>query len=118
MHLRSFPVVILALIAFAQPVLAGPQWYACTSWGGSHTGRYTFRIDASACEVFWKELDQSLSIDACEPPYIAARKPFALNDEYVLRFNVETGRFSDSVSGWTEFGTCRKVNTFPQKLPS
>ena len=58
------------------------------------------------------------AFDACEPPYIAARKPFALNDEYVLRFNVETGRFSDSVSGWTEFGTCRKVNTFPQKLPS
>ncbi len=98
----------LLLVASAQGAPAA-QWFACSAWGGSHTGRYTFWIDSKSCAVHWKELGQDLAIDECEPPYIVARKPFAINDEYVLRFNTRTGAFSDSVSGATDFGRCQPI---------
>jgi hypothetical protein len=98
----------LALFVAAAPAQAA-QWFACSAWGGSHTGRYTFWIDSRSCAVHWKELGPDLAIDECAPPYIVARKPFAINDEYVLRFNTRTGAFSDSVSGATDFGQCRPI---------
>jgi hypothetical protein len=101
--------LVALLLSLAVPAVAQAKWFACVAWGGSHTGRYTFWIGANPCRVHWRELNQDLTIDECTPPYIVARKPFALNDEYVLRLNTQSGAFSDSVSGATDFGRCRPL---------
>ncbi len=94
-------------LAFATGAAAAPRWYQCTAWGGSHTGRYTFSIDAEGCSVFWKEIDRRLEIELCEAPVIVALKPFAPAAGYILRFNLETGGFSDHIPGWADRGSCR-----------
>ena len=102
-------VIQAAAICLSSSLMAEPQWYACTAWGGSHTGRYTFRIDVEACSVFWKELNARLEIQSCKPPRIMALKPFAANRDFVVEFNLSTGRFADYANGRADRGSCRPV---------
>lgn len=86
---------------------AEPKWYQCTAWGGSHTGRYTFKIDVTTCEVYWKQIDRHLETELCEGARIVAIKPFAPARGYLLRFNLDSGAFSDHVPGWADRGSCQ-----------
>jgi hypothetical protein len=83
--------------------------YACTAWGGSHTSRYTFFVNVHDCQMHWLEIERELEILACDLPRIVARKPFAPAAGYELRFNLQTGSFSDHVPGWAEYGACERV---------
>ncbi len=106
----SAAIGLLALIT-VDAACAGSDtgWYRCTAWGGSHTGRYTFRIDPRNCHVYWKQIDRMLTIEDCAPPRMVVRKPFAPARGYVLRFNMTTGAFSDHVPGWADRGSCRRI---------
>jgi hypothetical protein len=95
-----------AAICVATSLMAQPVWLACTAWGGSHTGRYTFRVDARACRVYWKELDTDLEIQLCKPPRIRALKPFAANRDFFVTFNLSTGVFADHANGRADRGSC------------
>lgn len=88
------------------PCPASPKEYTCTAWGGSHTGKYTFVIDTQKCEALWVEIGKSLKVATCNPPNLIAIKPFAPAKGYILKFNLETGTFSDHVPGWADRGTC------------
>ena len=104
----ALPVLVLAMMAaVCGAAVATPLTYACTAWGGSHRSRYEFRIDAEKCSVYWRQIDRFLNIEKCQPPVIVAIKPFAPAAGYLLRFNLETGGFSDHVPGWSERGSCR-----------
>ncbi|MCC2110745.1 MAG: hypothetical protein KDJ16_01775 [Hyphomicrobiales bacterium] len=102
--------IALAIACVPVPALAVPVHYDCTAWGGSHTSRYTFVVDAEACTVRWLQIDRMLEIEICTPPIIVATKPFAPAPGYRLRFNLATGAFSDHVPGWSEHGHCRVVD--------
>jgi hypothetical protein len=103
-------VLILILAFFVSPDAGAQsvQW-ACTAWGGSHTGRYTFDIDPGKCRIYWREIDTELDVQVCEPPRLKAQKPFAPAKGYVLKFNLETGSFSDHVPGWADRGSCERA---------
>ena len=97
-------------LGIAMPVAGGAREtgnLACSAWGGSHTSRYTFSIDRKTCRTHWLEIDRELEILTCDPPRIVAKKPFAPADGYELRFNLDTGAFSDHVPGWAEYGACK-----------
>lgn len=100
-------IAIAALIIVAGAAEASPRWYACTAWGSSHTGRYTFRIDTDPCRVYWHELEADLAIELCQPPRIVAVKPFAVSSGYVVEFNLATGRFEDFTPSFSDRGRCR-----------
>jgi len=92
------------------PAKAAPQWYKCTVNAGSHTGRYTFRIDPQSCAVYWREIDTNLKIKSCNLPEIAALKPSARDDLSVVWFNMKTGQFYDYLSGVRDRGWCKAVD--------
>jgi len=102
-----FPVIFFAL--GLTPALPEPVWYKCTVYAGSHTGRYTFKIDAEKCAVYWKEIDTQLKIKSCKLPEISALKPSARDDLSVVWFNLKTGQFYDYLSGVRDRGTCVAV---------
>ncbi len=83
--------------------------HACTAWGGSHTGKYTFRIDPVKCTVRWLEIERNLDVLECGPSRLIAAKPFAPAEGYVLKFNLQNGRFSDHVPGWADRGKCTQM---------
>ncbi len=87
--------------------LSQVQWYKCTVKAGSHTGRYTFKIERPMCAVYWKEIDTQLKIKSCKLPEIAALKPSARDDLSVVWFNLKTGQFYDYLSGVYDRGTCK-----------
>lgn len=111
MQLITFCLAATMLLWVRTSADAESRWYQCTAWGGSHTGHYTFRIDAETCEVFWKQIEMSLDVETCDAPLIVALKPFAPAKGYVLRFNLETGAFSDHVPGWADRGACRRTGS-------
>lgn len=100
----------LALIAMAMSTPAAAdkeaRWYKCTAFGGSHTGRYTFRVTLDPCAVYWLEIDRHLKIMSCQLPRIAAFKPFADSRHYALYFNLDNDVFSDHTAGWADRGRC------------
>ena len=106
--MRSFTVAVSALTLLA-PAEAAAQWFACTAWGSSHTGRYTFLIDTEPCAVYWREIDAHLRIELCAPPRIVAIKPFAVSSGYVVEFNLETGRFEDFTPSFSDRGRCEPI---------
>jgi hypothetical protein len=106
--MRRLVLTVLGLAVLA-PVEAVAQWFACTAWGSSHTGRYTFRIDTDPCAVYWREIDAHLSIELCAPPRIVATKPFAVSSGYVVEFNLETGRFEDFTPSFSDRGRCDPI---------
>jgi hypothetical protein len=106
--MRSLTVAVSALALLA-PAEAAAQWFACTAWGSSHTGRYTFRIDTEPCAVYWREIDAHLSIELCAPPRIVAIKPFAVSSGYVVEFDLETGRFEDFTPSFSDRGRCEEI---------
>lgn len=115
---RAFTTSTLGRIALAVGVLAGaaeaaPQWYECTAWGSSHTGRYTFLIDSDACRVYWREIDAHLAIEVCAPPLIVAVKPFAVSSGYVVEFDLATGRFEDFTPAFSDRGRCEPLHRAP-----
>ena len=101
-------IVSLAIAGFAilAPAGAAAQWFDCTAWGSSHTGRYTFRIGTEPCAVYWREIDAHLSIELCAPPRIVAVKPFAVASGYVVEFNLDSGRFEDFTPSFSDIGRC------------
>lgn len=101
--------LIVALGDQVRPANAQPHWLACTAWGGSHTGRYTFQIDIQACSVYWQELDMLLHIQLCDPPRIRALKPFAPNRDFYVEFNLSTGIFADHANGRADRGRCTPI---------
>jgi hypothetical protein len=105
-------IVSLAIAGFVilAPAGAAAQWFDCTAWGSSHTGRYTFRIGTEPCAVYWREIDAHLSIELCAPPRIVAVKPFAVASGYVVEFNLETGRFEDFTPSFSDIGRCEPVD--------
>ncbi len=110
-HMLRILISLSIFLVFQAPVQAATVEYACTAWGGSHTGRYTFDIDHETCRVYWREIDTELDPLVCQPPRIEAAKPFAPAKGYVLKFNLETGSFSDHVPGWADRGFCAKNQT-------
>ena len=103
-------ILIFAIIFFVtaiRPALSEAKWYRCIVKGGSHTGRYTFQINKSACAVYWKEVDAQLKIQSCEPPIITALKPSARDDLTIVWFNMKTGQFYDYLSGFLDRGWCK-----------
>ncbi len=106
-------LVALAALALAMSAMAAaeaaPRWYACTAWGSSHTGRYTFRIDTDPCRVYWHELEADLAIAQCRPPRIVAVKPFAVSSGYVVAFDLATGGFEDFTPAFSDRGRCRAM---------
>lgn len=103
---RPIIAALTLLLLTANSAAAQPVRYACTAWGGSHTGRYTFEIDREACTVYWVEISKQLELRLCEPPRIVAIKPFAPAKGYELHFNLTSGVFSDHVPGWADRGSC------------
>ena len=106
--IRISLILILALAGSQSADAASARW-ACTAWGGSHTGRYTFDIDTHKCRVYWREIEAVLKVAVCEPPRLEVQKPFAPSKGYVLKFNLETGGFTDHVPGWADRGSCVPV---------
>jgi hypothetical protein len=98
-----------ALALGPHPAAADEAWYACTAWGTSHTGHYTFRIATAPCRVYWREVDAILAISECAPPRIVALKPFAVSSGYVLEFNLHSGRFEDFTPEWSDRGRCLRL---------
>jgi hypothetical protein len=105
----------LGLAAAAAAAADAGRWYACTAWGSSHTGKYTFRIATHPCSVYWKEIAVALEILKCEPPRILAVKPYAVANGYTLEFDLRTGRFEDSTPVWSDRGRCNAVSTVPNR---
>lgn len=104
-------IFIFAALIFAlasATANAKPVWYKCVVKGGSHTGRYTFKIDQSTCSVYWKEIDSHLKIKSCNLPEISALKPSARDDLTIVWFNMKTGQFYDYLSGFLDWGWCKK----------
>lgn len=101
--------LVLAL-ALAAPADAAGQWFECTAWGLSHTGRYTFRIETDPCAVYWREVDANLDIALCAPPRIVAVKPFAVSSGYVVEFDLDTGRFEDFTPAFSDRGRCETID--------
>ena len=108
--MRRLLLLSLVLLVPAQAVGAVGTWHACTAWGTSHTGRYTFRISTAPCAVYWRELDRNLEIARCAPPVIVAIKPFAVSAGWELRFNLATGSFEDYTPTWSDRGRCVPVS--------
>jgi hypothetical protein len=106
--MRSF-ILAVAGLAVIGPVDVAGQWFDCTAWGSSHTGRYTFRIETEPCGVYWREIDAQLPIELCDPPRIVAIKPFAVSSGYVVEFNLETGWFEDFTPSFSDRGRCEPV---------
>ncbi len=104
-------IVLIAVFALlpVNAVFASPSWHICTVKGGSHTGRYTFKIDREKCSVYWREIDAQLKIKSCKLPIIEAFKPSARDDLTVVRFNMKTGYFHDYLAGFLDRGWCEKV---------
>jgi hypothetical protein len=107
--MRSFTLAVAALALLAPGDAAG-QWFDCTAWGSSHTGRYTFRIETEPCAVYWREIDAHLGIELCAPPRIVALKPFAVSSGYVVEFDLETGRFEDFTPTFSDRGRCEAID--------
>ena len=110
--MRSFALAIAGLAVLA-PGHAAAQWFDCTAWGSSHTGRYTFRIETEPCGVYWRELDAHLGIALCAPPRIVAVKPFAVTSGYVVEFNLDTGSFEDFTPSFSDRGRCERIEDPP-----
>jgi hypothetical protein len=112
--MRSFALAIagriVAGLAAVAPADAAAQWYDCTAWGSSHTGRYTFRIETEPCGVYWREIDAHLAIELCAPPRIVAVKPFAVSSGYLVEFNLESGRFEDFTPSFSDRGRCEAID--------
>ena len=106
---RIFAFTVFLLLLPAEMAFAVPVWHKCLVKGGSHTGRYTFKIDQEKCQVFWREIDTQLKIKSCELPVIEAFKPSAQDDLTVVRFNMKTGYFHDYLAGFLDRGRCKKV---------
>ncbi len=85
------------------------SWYTCTAWGASHTGHYTFRIQAKACRVYWLEIATQMKLLSCKNGIIKALKPSALSNEDIVFFNMNTGQFYDNLSGVLDRGSCERV---------
>jgi hypothetical protein len=112
--MRRFALA-LAVPALLIPADAAAQWFDCTAWGSSHTGRYTFRVDTAPCAVYWRELDAHLVVETCAPPRIVAVKPFAVpsgavSSGYVVEFNLDTGRFEDFTPSFSDRGRCEAID--------
>ena len=107
--MRSFSLAVGALALLAPGDAVG-QWFDCTAWGSSHTGRYTFRIETEPCAVYWREIDAHLGIKLCAPPRIVAMKPFAVSSGYVVEFNLDTGRFEDFTPAFSDRGRCEAID--------
>jgi hypothetical protein len=107
MHRFLSAIAGLVLVA---PVEAAAQWFDCTAWGSSHTGRYTFRIGTAPCAVYWREIDAHLVIAECAPPRIVAVKPFAVTPGYVVAFDLETGQFEDFTPAFSDRGRCEAID--------
>jgi hypothetical protein len=107
--MRHFAFAVAGLVILA-PAEAAAQWFDCTAWGSSHTGRYTFRIDTAPCAVYWREIDAHLDIATCAPPRIVAVKPFAVSPGYVVAFDLDTGRFEDFTPTFSDRGHCGAID--------
>lgn len=105
---RPVLILILALAELSNADAQSMRW-VCTAWGGSHTGRYTFDIDPGRCRIYWREIDTELAVQVCKPPRLEAQKPFAPAKGYVLKFDLDTGSFSDHVPGWADRGSCERL---------
>ena len=93
------------------------KWYKCTAYGSSHTGRYTFRINKKACQVYWLEIDTQLKSVVCSGDIIRARKPSGRTVLDIVFFNMGTGYFYDYVSGVYDRGNCRPAAGLLKKAP-
>jgi hypothetical protein len=103
-------LLLALLVQVSTPAAgAGQTWLACTAWGTSHTGHYTFRVATAPCAVYWRELDRDLEIASCVPPVIVAIKPFAVSTGWELHFNLATGDFEDFTPAWSDRGRCVPV---------
>ncbi len=88
---------------------AKPKWYKCIAKASSHTGYYTFKVDAQKCQMYWLEIDTQLKIQSCELPIIKALKPSAMDDLSIVMMNVKTGYFYDYLSGVLDRGWCKPI---------
>ena len=114
--LKLFTATIFAALVaptFASTVNNG-QWYACIVKSGSHTGRYTFKIETGPCMVYWREIDSDLTIRDCNFPVIAALKPSARDNLSVVWFHMGTGAFYDYLSGFKDRGWCTPLDKEPK----
>ena len=107
--MRPLASVLVGLVLVA-PAEAAAQWFDCTAWGSSHTGRYTFRIDTAPCAVYWREIDAHLDVAECAPPRIVAVKPFAVAPGYIVEFDLETGHFEDFTPTFSDRGRCEAID--------
>ncbi len=107
---RRFSIfAILFTLTTTAPAFSQAVWYKCVVKGGSHTGRYTFKIEQPKCAVYWKEIDTQLKIKSCKLPIIEALKPSARDDLTIVWFNTKTGQFYDYLSGYLDRGWCEII---------
>ncbi|HHI81913.1 MAG TPA: hypothetical protein ENJ99_02050 [Rhizobiales bacterium] len=103
---------MISLFLTALPALPGSgaeRWYKCLVRASSHTGHYTFRIDAENCRVYWREIDTQMTVLFCRNGIMKALKPSALSNFDIVFFNMNTGQFYDYLSGVYDRGMCKRA---------
>ena len=106
---RILASLIFLWVLPVNSAMAKVQWYKCIVKASSHTGYYTFKIDAEKCQVYWLEIDTQLKIQSCKLPVIKGLKPSAMDDLSVVMINVKTGYFYDYLSGVLDRGWCKPI---------
>ena len=92
-----------------------PRWHRCIVKASSHTGRYTFAINAALCEVYWREIGTRLKIVKCTKSEIKALKPSARTLDDVVAFDLKTGAFYDYLAGVYDRGQCIRLPAEPPR---
>lgn len=96
-------------IVAPEPAYAGKVVLSCTARGSSHTARMTFDYYPGKCRLYWREVEQTLTLDVCKPPVLRALRPYAGKTDSFLAFNLQSGAFTSRFGGVDDRGRCEAV---------
>ena len=88
------------------PAYAEKVVLSCTARGTSHTARMTFDYYPGKCRLYWREIEQALTLDVCKPPVLQAQRPYAGKTDSFLAFNLKSGAFVSRFGGVDDRGRC------------
>lgn len=93
-------------VVIPKPAYAERVVLSCVARGTSHTARMTFDYYPGKCRLYWREAEQNLTLDVCNPPVLRALRPYAGKTDSFLAFNLQSGAFVSRFGGVDDRGRC------------